>query len=64
MTSAQLVIISLIWQLVSTTEVHFQANSRKHVKETIYTVVLSLELRYRFYNLLQYVLLCQINYMK
>jgi hypothetical protein len=40
MTSAQLVvIISLIWQLVSTTEVHLQANSRKYVKETIYRYI-------------------------
>jgi len=40
MTSAQLVvIISLIWQLVSTTEVQLQANSRKYVKETIYLCI-------------------------
>jgi hypothetical protein len=40
MTSAQLVvIISLIWQLVSTREVHLQASSRKYVKETIYRCI-------------------------
>jgi hypothetical protein len=40
MTSAQLVvIISLIWKLVSTTEVHLQANSRKYEKETIYCCI-------------------------
>jgi len=40
MMSAQLVvIISLIWQLLSTTKIHLQASSREYVKGTIYRCI-------------------------